>query len=270
MTTPSDAASSGAASSGADRGPDRGQPFDYDFTCEVSEDFVTLPENDAPDAWRAALRELLPASDEDDLAAAAESMREVMDRFVPRNTVRTALCIGHREEQLVVGVLTFSVEWTAHESDLVIAEAIFRANRAGLFDDLPQDALTEIDTPLAKGVQGSQDTLLATRLPCGPGVSLTSLRSLKIPGSEPGLGLTLGVAAMQLVVPAPRGYTLYVSLFTPTLDHLELFGGHLARIGRTLAFDTAADRAAAAGRPPETEATDAPVPPPRADEDGAR
>ncbi|GAB2887799.1 hypothetical protein [Streptomyces mayteni] len=222
--------------------------FGYHFTCEVPDDYVPLPTGGSVEDWQAALEELLPASDEAQLAVSAGVLREAHDKLSTQNTVRTALCVGHRDESMVLGVLIVSVEHTGHDHDLAAAEGIYRGLKESYFAGTPghEPELTEIDRASVKGVQGPEDTLLAARLPCGPAVSVTSLRAMLLPSAEdPAREARLGIATHQLIVPAPAEYCLYVTVFTPTLDHLDLFGAHLAHIGRTIEFDGALPEAAA-------------------------
>ncbi|MDT0309616.1 hypothetical protein RM780_22030 [Streptomyces sp. DSM 44917] len=214
------------------------QPFDYRFACEVPEDFVPLPRAGTDEEWREALRELLPKAEEDALHLAAAALQEALARLTPENTVRTALCVGHRDDTLVLGFLSVSVAHTGHRNDLVAAETVYRTLRQDLIGSGDGAAVTPIDRPRAKGVQGPQDTILAVRLPCGPAVSLTSLRAMVLP-RPPGAQaeVRVGVANQQLIVPAPDTWSLYVTLFTPTLAHVDLFGAQLAAIGRTVTFD---------------------------------
>ncbi|MFJ4409620.1 hypothetical protein [Streptomyces sp. NPDC088910] len=45
------------------------------------------------------------------------------------------------------------------------------------------------------------------------------------------------MAALQLIVPAPRDYCVYVTISTPSLFLLDSYSGRLAHIGRTFTFN---------------------------------
>ncbi len=92
--------------------------------------------------------------------------------------------------------------------------------------------------------------LLAVKLPSGPAVMSASLRLLTLPASflaESGVTdatgdgetvrPTLPVASLQLIVPAPRDYCVYVTISTPSVFLLDSYCGRLAHIGRTFTFD---------------------------------
>lgn len=79
--------------------------------------------------------------------------------------------------------------------------------------------------------------VLATKLPCGPGVMSTSLRTLRLPLIEAGIAVPpLPMAALQLIVPAPHGYCVYVTISTPSVFLLDSYSARLAHIARTLGF----------------------------------
>lgn len=86
-------------------------------------------------------------------------------------------------------------------------------------------------------MQGRQDTVLAVKLPCGPGVMSTSLRSLTLRDTDRPEGNVFPLASLQLIVPAPSDYCVYVTLTTPSVYLLDSYSERLAHIGRTFSFD---------------------------------
>jgi hypothetical protein len=98
-----------------------------------------------------------------------------------------------------------------------------------------QDTLDKFRFPLGEGPQGM---LLAAKLPCGPAVMSTSLRTLHLPPIEAGLAMPpLPMAALQMIVPAPHNYCVYVTISTPSVFLLDSNSARLAHIGPTLTFD---------------------------------
>jgi hypothetical protein len=80
--------------------------------------------------------------------------------------------------------------------------------------------------------------VLATRLPCGPGVMSTSLRSLRLPPVDAGIKVPpLPMASLQLIVPAPQDYCVYVTISTPSVFLVDSYSARLSHIARTLSFD---------------------------------
>ncbi|GAA1903491.1 hypothetical protein GCM10009716_11870 [Streptomyces sodiiphilus] len=212
---------------------------DYAFTAEVPPEFVPLPDASSAEEWYEALSTLMPGAEEQQLHDAAEQMRRTLPAMSHADTIRTALCAGIENDSLSIGILTVSLQRSGHESALVAAEGIFRAKKKSFFTE--DEELVEVDRENAKGVQGRQDLLLATRLPCGPGVTSISLRSMTFrgaPGEAP--PPVLGVASLQLIVPAPREYCVYLTVATPTITHIDAYSARLARIGHTLSFDDSA------------------------------
>jgi len=214
----------------------------YAFHYEIPEEFTSLPDPTASDGWDEAMRALMPAADDEQRSAASRQLRAQLPQMSSEEetVVLTALCLGTEEvdgeDRLSMGLLAISVRPSGHRDQLMTAEGIFRAKEQKFFGS--GGALEEIDYDLGKGVQGPQDMLLAVKLPCGPAIMSTSLRSLKLPDGDEGRpGVTLPVAALQLVVPAPRDYIVYVTIATPSVFLLDSHGGRLAHIGRTLAFD---------------------------------
>lgn len=146
-----------------------------------------------------------------------------------------------------MGLLAVTVRPSGHRDRLLTAEGVYRAKERRFFSG--EGDLRELDFPLGKGVQGRQDMVLAAKLPCGPGVMSTSLRMVTLPSrliAEAGLGdLAAGedvrpqlpMATLQLVVPAPRDYCVYVTISTPSVFLLDSYSARLARIGRTFSFD---------------------------------
>lgn len=58
------------------------------------------------------------------------------------------------------------------------------------------------------------------------------------------------MAALQLIVPAPHSYCVYVTISTPSVFLLDSYSARLAHIGRTLRFaEPHGDADPAPGRP---------------------
>ncbi|MET9184035.1 hypothetical protein GUR47_18030 [Streptomyces tendae] len=227
----------------------------YAFRYTVPDEFVRLPDPAAVEGWEKALKQLVPDADEEQLASATEQMRAVLPGLSAggEDTVDlAAMCLGTEdvagEERLSMGLLAVTVKPSGHHDRLLTAEGIYRAKRHGFFAD--EHELQELDFDLGKGVQGRQDMLLAVKLPSGPAVMSASLRLLTLPASfvaESGLAdavgedetvrPTLPVASLQLIVPAPRDYCVYVTISTPSVFLLDSYCGRLAQIGRTFTFD---------------------------------
>ncbi|MEU3900178.1 hypothetical protein [Streptomyces sp. NPDC045251] len=120
---------------------------------------------------------------------------------------------------------------------LFTAEGIYQATARKFFSDVAEDRVEEISFPLGEGLQGPQDMALATKLPCGPGVMSASLRTLRLPALEAGIAVPpLPVASLQLIVPAPHSYCVYVTISTPSVFLLDSYSARLAHIGRSLRF----------------------------------
>ncbi|WP_435615342.1 hypothetical protein [Streptomyces coelicoflavus] len=226
----------------------------YAFQYTVPDEFVRLPDPAAVEGWDEALQRLVPDADEEQLASATQQMRATLPGLSAggEDTVDlTAMCLGTEdvggEERLSMGLLAVTVRPSGHRDRLLTAEGIYRAKHHGFFanESEPQ----ELDFDLDKGVQGRQDMLLAVKLPSGPAVMSASLRLLTLPASfvtESGVldaaadevvRPTLPVASLQLIVPAPRDYCVYVTISTPSVFLLDSYCGRLAQIGRTFTFD---------------------------------
>ncbi|GAA2132520.1 hypothetical protein [Streptomyces synnematoformans] len=214
----------------------------YAFSYRVPDEFVRLPEADTLEGWDEALGRLMPDAEADEVAAAGLQLR----RFLPmlseggETTVLTAMCVGTEdvagEERLSMGLLAVSAQASGHDDQLMAAEGIYRAKEQKFFagEKEPQ----ELDYELGKGLQGHQDMLLAVKLPGGPGVMSTSLRSLTLPGGDAETPAPMvPFASLQLIVPAPRGYCAYVTITTPSVFLLDSYCMRLAHIGRTFGFD---------------------------------
>ncbi|MBD0842759.1 hypothetical protein ICC28_29325 [Streptomyces sp. TRM68416] len=220
-------------------------PVRYSFHHEVPEEFVRLPDPTASDGWRQAVVELIPGSDEEQLEAFSAGLRRQLPLLSAKeNVVLTAMCIGTEEvdgdERLSMGLLAVTVRPSEHTpaTRLFTAEGIYQATVKKFFSGIDEEKLASLSLPLGEGLQGVQDMVLATKLPCGPGVMSTSLRSLQLPPLEAGLSLPpLATAAIQLVVPAPHSYCVYVTISTPSVFLLDSYSARLAHIGRTLKFD---------------------------------
>ncbi|MBW1601178.1 hypothetical protein JJV70_03480 [Streptomyces sp. JJ66] len=217
----------------------------YAFTYEVPEEFVRLPEPTASDGWQEAMATLLPETDENQRLSASAQIRSQLSRVSAEElTILNALCVGTEEvdgdERLSMGLLAVSVRASGHDDGLLAGEGIYRAKERSLFAG--QRGLLELDFDLGKGWQGPQDMLLAVKLPCGPAVMSTSLRSLQLPAQEGGsVPAPLPVASLQLIVPAPCAYCVYVTIATPSVFLLDSYCTRLAHIGRTLTFEVGAE-----------------------------
>ncbi|MFF3406645.1 hypothetical protein ACFYW8_10585 [Streptomyces sp. NPDC002742] len=220
-------------------------PFRYAFHHQVPDEFVRLPEPTASDGWRQAMAQLMPESDEEQQDAASDRLRRQLPLLSAReNVVLTAMCVGTEEvdgdERLSMGLLAVTVRPSEHSpaTRLFTAEGIYQATAQKLFSGVAEERLEKIAFPLGEGLQGPQDMVLAAKLPCGPAVMSTSLRTLHLPALDVGLAMPpLPMAALQLVVPAPHGYCVYVTISTPSVFLLDSYSARLAHIGRTLTFD---------------------------------
>ncbi|MER7773398.1 hypothetical protein ABTZ21_00120 [Streptomyces sp. NPDC096191] len=226
----------------------------YAFRYTVPDEFVRLPDPTAVEGWREALARLVPDADEEQLASATEQMQAVLPGLSAggEDTIDlTAMCLGTEdvsgEERLSMGLLAVTVKPSEHRDRLLTAEGIYRAKHQKFFAS--ESELQELDFELGKGAQGRQDMLLAVKLPAGPGVMSASLRLLTLPASlvtesgvvdpdaDESIRPTLPVASLQLIVPAPRDYCVYVTISTPSVFLLDSYCGRLAQIGRTFTFD---------------------------------
>ncbi|MFC8085403.1 hypothetical protein [Streptomyces sp. NPDC057340] len=227
----------------------------YAFQYTVPDEFVRLPDPAAVEGWDEALKRLVPDADEEQLASATQQMRATLPGFSAGGEDKldlTAMCLGTEEvageERLSMGLLAVTVKPSGHRDRLLTAEGIYRAKHHRFFAD--ESEPQELDFDLGKGVQGRQDMLLAVKLPSGPAVMSASLRLLTLPASfvtESGvldaanadevIRPTLPVASLQLIVPAPRDYCVYVTISTPSVFLLDSYCGRLAQIGRTFTFD---------------------------------
>ncbi|MFF9047235.1 hypothetical protein [Streptomyces parvulus] len=226
----------------------------YAFRYTVPDEFVRLPDPTALEGWQEALARLVPDADEEQLTSATEQMRAVLPGLSAggEDTIDlTAMCLGTEdvsgEERLSMGLLAVTVKPSEHRDRLLTAEGIYRAKHQKFFAS--ESELQELDFELGKGVQGRQDMLLAVKLPAGPGVMSASLRLLTLPASlvtdsgvmdpdaDESIRPTLPVASLQLIVPAPRDYCVYVTISTPSVFLLDSYCGRLAQIGRTFTFD---------------------------------
>ncbi|MFC9058125.1 hypothetical protein ACFTXB_08715 [Streptomyces sp. NPDC057074] len=226
----------------------------YAFRYTVPDEFVRLPDPTALEGWQEALARLVPDADEKQLTSATEQMRAVLPGLSAggEDTIDlTAMCLGTEdvsgEERLSMGLLAVTVKPSEHRDRLLTAEGIYRAKHQKFFAS--ESELQELDFELGKGAQGRQDMLLAVKLPAGPGVMSASLRLLTLPASlvtdsgvmdpdaDESIRPTLPVASLQLIVPAPRDYCVYVTISTPSVFLLDSYCGRLAQIGRTFTFD---------------------------------
>ncbi|MGV9984532.1 hypothetical protein [Streptomyces olivaceus] len=219
-------------------------PFHYSFHHDVPDEFVRLPEPTSSEGWRQAMAELLPGADTEARDAASEGLRRQLPLLSSReNVLLTAMCVGTEEvnggERLSMGLLAVTVRPSGHRPArrLFTAEGIYQATARKFFSNVAEERLEEVSYPLGEGLQGPQDMLLASKLPCGPGVMSTSLRSLRLPDIEAGVAVPpLPMAVLQLIVPAPHSYCVYITVSTPSVFLLDSYSARLAHIGRTLAF----------------------------------
>ncbi|KAB8161387.1 hypothetical protein FH609_027185 [Streptomyces sp. 3MP-14] len=210
------------------------------FTAQVPDSYVPLPDSPSPEEWSETLDRLLPTVGGEGRTYAMDNMPRLLPMLQVEEVCKTAVHISVENGSLALGMLVVGLLPTRHESALICAESIYRAKKEEYFREVPESELAEIDERLAKGLRGPEDTLLATKLPVGPGVTSVSLRSMTFP-RPPGIGQgpppKLGVSFVQLAVPAPRDYTVYFTISTPTVHHTSVFANHLARIARTVSFD---------------------------------
>ncbi|MFW6695750.1 hypothetical protein [Streptomyces sp. MAR4 CNX-425] len=227
----------------------------YAFRYELPGAFVHVRDPIRLDGWQEAAVELLPGADEAERTAYARQMlRTLPTLLVAEETlVDVAVCLGVEDGddgyRLSQGLLAVCARPSRHGDRLLAAEGIYRAKEQTFFSG--ERDLTEIDLPRAKGRQGSKDTLLAVHLPCGPGVMSASVRAVTRAGiaasmqdgDAPPAGSpamvpeTVSLAALQLIIPAPRDYVVYVTISTPCVDLLTEYTERLSAIGRTFSFD---------------------------------
>jgi len=227
----------------------------YAFQYTVPDEFIRLPDPTATEGWREALARLMPDADEEQLASATEQMRATLPGLSvggEETVVLTAMCLGTEDvggdERLSMGLLAVTAKPSGHHDRLLAAEGIYRAKEQKFFTG--ESDLQELDFDLGKGLQGRQDMLIAAKLPSGPGVMSASLRLLTLPArfaAETGIAdiaetgevvrPTLPMASLQLIIPAPRSYCVYVTISTPSVFLLDSYCGRLALIGRTFTFD---------------------------------
>jgi hypothetical protein len=222
----------------------------YTFTCDVPEEFVRLPEPTSSEGWREAMAKLMPGAEEDAIEAASAQIRGQLPHLSRgETTIMSAMCVGTEEvdgdERLSMALLAVSVKPSEHRDRLVAAEGIYQAKTRKFFEG--QMDLAELDFPLGKGLQGRQDMVLAAKLPSGPGVMSVSMRSLTLPAGAPQARPVIPVASLQLIIPAPRDYCVYLTIATPSVFLLDSYSGRLAHIGRTFSFDAEDAVAEAAG-----------------------
>ncbi|GAA2125635.1 hypothetical protein [Streptomyces synnematoformans] len=213
----------------------------YAFEYRIPDEFVQLPGTVTADGWVEAMARLLPGGDEEYQEFAGEQMRKYLPWVFSHEDIGFALamCLGTEEvdgdDRLSAGLLTVSGQVTRHRDPLFIAEALYRAKETKFFTG--EEGLQDLDFEAGKGVQGRQDMVLAVKLPCGPGVMSTSLRSLTLKDTDRPEGNVFPLASLQLIVPAPSDYCVYVTLTTPSVYLLDSYSERLAHIGRTFSFD---------------------------------
>lgn len=229
-----------------------GRGVSYAFHYRLPEEFVVVRDPDTAEGWKTALAELMPQAPTREQADSAEQLRRAAPLFAEHGDtlVDLAMCLGAERvrdtDTLSYGVVVVSVRPSEHRDRLLAAEAAYRAKEAELRE--ARGALEELDFELGKGVQGSMDTVLATKLPVGPAVMSVALRAVELrdPTARTGDGAesaesprtqTLPMAVLQLVIPAARGYCVYVTLSTPSVYLLDSYAERLAHIARTFTFD---------------------------------
>ncbi|BDH71844.1 hypothetical protein [Streptomyces sp. PLM4] len=229
----------------------------YAFRYRLPEEFVAVREPATTESWSAVLTEIMPGASPSELAQAADSMRRSVPLFMESHDtlVDVALCMGAErvrgQDMLSYGLVMVSARPSDHDDRLLAAEGMYRAKERQLFSG--EADLEELDFPLGKGLRGRQDTLLASKLPSGPGVMSASLRSVTLrTTSEAGADTQrIPMAVLQLIIPAPHDYCVYVTVSTPSVYLLDSYSERLAHIGRTFSFDSATLE----GAPPVKEAS---------------
>ncbi|WP_419999272.1 hypothetical protein [Streptomyces boninensis] len=207
----------------------------------MPDEFIELPDPTSSDGWREAMARLMPGADEEDLQAASDQIRgQLPPPSDDGSGILNAMCVGTEEvdgdERLSMGLLSVSIMGSEHHDRLMTAEGIYRAKTTKFFKG--ESNLQELDFELGKGLQGQQDMVLAAKLPCGPGAMSVSMRSLTLPaGDSATTPFAIPVAALQLIIPAPRDYCVYITIATPSVHLLDSYCHRLAHIGRTFAFD---------------------------------
>lgn len=222
----------------------------YTFRCDVPEEFVRLPDPTSSEGWREAMAQLMPGAEDDVLEATSAQIRNQLPRLSQEESIiLSAMCVGTEEvdgdERLSMGLLAVSVRTSEHRDRLLAAEGIYRAKTKKFFEG--QSDLQELDFELGKGLQGRQDMVLAAKLPSGPGVMSVSMRSLTLPAGDAPARPVIPVASLQLIIPAARGYCVYVTIATPSVHLLDSYSGRLAHIGRTFSFDVTDEDTAVKG-----------------------
>ncbi|MFJ7772417.1 hypothetical protein ACIQ1J_29515 [Streptomyces sp. NPDC097107] len=220
----------------------------YAFRYRLPEEFVKVSAPDTAEGWATAMAELMPAATNDERDQAAAEMNRCLPWLIDsgETPVDIALCTGIEEvdgaARLSLGLLIVTVRPSNHRDQLLSAEGIYRAKGKRFF--AKESQIEDLDFPLGKGFQGRQDSLLAAKLPCGPGVMSVSLRSVeaRIPRGAahlPNASSTkrIPMAVLQLIIPAPNDYCVYITISTPSVYLLNSYCGRLAHIGRTFRFD---------------------------------
>ncbi|MET7809381.1 hypothetical protein ABZT26_00805 [Streptomyces sp. NPDC005395] len=241
----------------------------YAFRYRLPEEFVTVEDAATVEGWAEALTELMPRAEELERAQTAERLCHSLPMFLEREDtlVGIAMCLGaervRSEDKLSYGLLVVSVRPSGHDERFVTAEGIYRTKERLFFAG--ETEVEELDFTLGKGVRGRQDMLLATKLPSGPGVMSASLRTVELRTAEQTLAgagaprtQRIPMAVLQLILPAPRDYCVYVTIATPSVYLLDSYSERLAHIGRTLTFDTQTVVTAANGHPTAPAAVRAP------------
>lgn len=212
---------------------------EYCFEFLLPEGFVRLPHPDSDRDWKSAMKNFLPYATSEQNAQASEYIRDHLSLLYTREETVTDVAmftgtelVGN-EERLSAGMLLVAVRFTGHADQLAFAEAIYQAKRNKFLGET--DCVDEIDQKKAKGFQGLQDTILATKLPSGPAIASISLRSTTLVDGS-GDEHVVAVASLQLIIPARENYAVYFTLTTPSVYLLDSYSSRLATVGKSFKF----------------------------------
>lgn len=216
----------------------------YAFRYNLPDAFVKVRDPDTATGWAEVVEELIPDADRSEREQVSDQMCRTLPLLTEQGEtpVDFGMCVGVEKDQgidkLSLAMLIVSVRPTGHDNRFLAAEGIYRAKEQLFFAG--ETRLEELDLPLGKGYRGKQDTLLAAKLPSGPGVMSASLRSVVL-GPSADSGTTeqqrVPMAALQLIIPAPSDYCAYITISTPSVYLLDAYSERLAHIGRTFTFD---------------------------------
>ncbi|WP_419995864.1 hypothetical protein [Streptomyces boninensis] len=227
----------------------------YAFRYSLPEEFLAIPDPTREADWTSAAAELMPEASAEEHERYARQMIAALPTLFDLEETLTdvALCLGYEDGddgyQISMGLLVVAARRSEHTDPLIAAEGVYRAKEKTFFADDPR--METIDFERAKGRQGTRDTLLAAKLPCGPGVMSASVRTISrtdleaiaagagddMAGSPAMVPEQVPMATLQLIIPAPRDYFVYVTITTPTVALLDSYTGRLSYIARTFSFD---------------------------------